>query len=265
MDVPENRQWSAGLGAQLTTALSLNIDYVDQDVRKLYAPVNLNWLDLSQTPARRVLSSAYGNISVWGDFARARYRALLTSLSFSPDSALRLTLAHTLGSATAEWDVQTVAVPATVAGAYYTMQRTSGDERHRLVLSGIWSMPRGITLSTITTAASPRPYRTMVGVDVNRNNLLDDDWIDGRRYQVPPNAWRYWHRVVDLRLTKTLGAARGARLVLVGEAFNVFNTENYSGYFGVQRSATGEPRPDFGLPSGVFAPRQLQLGSRLDF
>jgi hypothetical protein len=45
----------------------------------------------------------------------------------------------------------------------------------------------------------------------------------------------------------------------------VFNTENYSGYFGVQRSPTGEPRPDFGSPSGIFATRQFQLGSRLQF
>ena len=57
----------------------------------------------------------------------------------------------------------------------------------------------------------------------------------------------------------------GAQLSLIAEAFNVFNTENYSGYFGVQRSPTGEPRPDFGLPSGIFATRQFQLGTRVQF
>jgi hypothetical protein len=265
MDVPENRQWSIGLGTRLTSALALNVDYVDQDLRNLYASFNVNWLDLSQTPARRVLSPAYGNIMVWGDFGRARYRAVLTSISYVPDTTLRLTLSHTLASARADWDVQNVAVPATVASGYYVMQRTSGDERHRVVLSGTWALRGGIGLSTIATAASPRPYRTMVGQDLNRNNLLDDDWIDGTRYAVPPNAWSNWYRVVDLRVTKSIGIVPGARLSVIAEAFNLFNTENYAGYFGVQRSATGAARPDFGTPSGVFATRQLQFGSRVQF
>lgn len=81
MEAPQNRQWSIGVGTQLALSLTLNADYVDQDVRKVFAQVNLNWLDLSKTPPQRVLSDAYGNIVAWGDFARARYRALLTTLS----------------------------------------------------------------------------------------------------------------------------------------------------------------------------------------
>jgi len=265
MDVPENRQWSVGLGAKLTDVLTLNMDYVGQDVRNLFAPVNLNWLDLSQTPARRVLSPKYGNIIAWGDFARGRYRALLTSLSFNPDTTLRVNLAYTLASAKADWDVENVQVPAAAASQFYVMQRISGDERHRFVLSGTSTLPFGIGLSTLATVASPRPYRALVGQDVNKDNIFEDDWINGTRYQVPPNAWRNWYRVVDLRLTKAFDMGHGAQLSLIAEAFNVFNTENYSGYFGVQRSTTGEPRPDFGSPSGIFATRQFQLGSRLQF
>jgi len=72
-------------------------------------------------------------------------------------------------------------------------------------------------------------------------------------------------QVVDVRLTKAFDMGRGAQLSLIDEAFNVFNTENYSGYFGVQRSPHGEPRPDFGSPSGIFATRQFRLGSRVEF
>jgi hypothetical protein len=265
MEAPENRQWSMGLGVQLTPSLTLGADYIDQDVRKVFASVNLNWLDVSKTPPRRVLSAAYGNIMAWGDFSRARYRALLTSLSYNSDAGRRLSLAYTLGSAKADWDVENAPVPAAYARQFYVMQRTSGDERHRFVFSGIWRLGRGLGLSTIATAASPRPYRSSIGQDVNANNFLQDDWIDGRRYRVPPSAWRNWYRVVDARVTKALELGRGMRLSVIAEAFNVFNTENYAGYFGVQRSATGEPRPDFGLPSAIFATRQLQIGARLDF
>ena len=264
MESPQNRQWSLGVGAQVTRALTLNLDYIDQDVRKVAAPVNVNWLDRSQTSPKRVLSEAHGNIIVHGDFSRAKYRALLTSLSFSPDSSLQLRLAHTLGSAKAEWDVENTQVPAGAAEQFYAMQRTSGDERHRVVLSGMWQLPAGFSVSTIATAASPRPYKTWVGVDLNKNNLLEDDWIDGKRYRVPSAAWENWYRMVDVRVTKAFGIGRGARLSITAEAFNLFNTENYAGYFGVQRDPTGA-RPDFGTPSGIFATRQLQFGSKLHF
>ena len=223
------------------------------------------WLDSSRTPARRVLSPAYGNIVAWGDFARARYRALATSLSYGADTDRRVNLAYTVASAKADWDVENVAVPAAHASQFYVMQRISGDERHRVVLSGIWALPFGLAVSTIATAASPRPYRARIGEDVNENNFVQDDWIDGKRYRVPENAWRSWYRVVDVRLTKAIDLGRAGRLLVIAEGFNVFNTENYAGYFGVQKSATGAPRPDFGSPSGIFATRQVQLGSRLEF
>ena len=265
MDVPENRQSSLGVGAELTPVLTLNVDYVRQDVRHLFASVNLNWLDVSQNPARRVLSPSYGNIIAWGDFARGRYRALLTNLSYSPDTTLRLNIAYTLASAKADWDVDVTQVAAAAASRFYVMQRISGDERHRFVLSGMSSLPFRMRLSALATVGSPRPYRAHVGEDLNKNNMFEDDFIDATRYQVPPNAWRNWYRVVDLRLTKAFDMGRGAQLSLIAEAFNAFNTENYSGYFGVQRSPTGEPRPDFGSPSGIFATRQFQLGSRVEF
>lgn len=184
--MPENRQWSIGLGAQLTPALGLNIDYIDQDLTKLFAQTNLNWLDLSQATPKRALTPVYGNIIAWGDFARARHRALLTNLTYYPDTALRLNLAHTLASAKAEWDVENEQMPSSTASQFYVMQRISGDERHRFVLSGAWALRFGIGLSTIATAASPRPYRAVVGQDLNRKNFLQDDWIDGNRYAVPP-------------------------------------------------------------------------------
>jgi hypothetical protein len=265
MDVPENRQWSMGFGVSVARGLALNVDYIDQHVRHLYAPVNLNWLDFTQTPARRVLSTAYGNIIAWGSFARTSYRGLLTTIAYSRDTTLLLTLAHTLASAKADWDVGANAVPTVVAKQYYVMQRTSGDERNRFVLSGSLAMRYGLALSTIATLASPRPYRTAVGQDLNKDNTSDDDWIDGRRYNVPADTWRNWYRVVDLRLTKRIASARAARLSVSAEAFNIFNTDNYAGYFGTQRSATGELRPDFGTPSGIFATRQLQLGTSVQF
>jgi hypothetical protein len=100
---------------------------------------------------------------------------------------------------------------------------------------------------------------------LNKNNFPEDDWMEGRRYQVPASKWSNWYRVVDLRLSKAVGLGRGVRLAVTAEAFNLFNTENYASYFGVKTSDSGEPRPDFRLPSEIFATRQMQLGTRLEF
>ena len=264
LDVPQNRQWSLGLGARVSSKLALNFDYVDQEMTNLFGSVNLNWLDVSIKPSRRVLSSSYGNIIALGDFARAKYRALLTRVSYQPSADLRLNLSHTLASARADWDLENAQVPDATASEFYVMQRISADERHRFVFSGTWALPLGVGVSTISTFASPRPYKTFVGQDLNNNNFQDDDWIDGSRYRVPENAWNNWYRVVDLRLTKAFRFGQRRNISVTVDAFNVFNTENYSSYFGIQRSATGELRSDFGSPSGTFATRQFQIGTKLE-
>lgn len=263
IDAPESRQWSIGLGRQITPDLSLNVDYVHQDVRNLFAELNLNWLDRSVS--RRALSSRYGDIVVWDDFARARYRALLSHLSYQPNADTRLSLAYTLGRAEADWDGANASVPANVAAAYYVMQRTSGDERHRFVLSGQAPLPFDVRLSLIATVASPRPYPAIVGIDVNQNAFPSDDWLDEQRFLVPSNDWRNWYRVVDVRLARAVRFHDGLRGNVILEAFNVLNAENYATFQGRQLQPTGEPVGNFRQPDGVFGTRQLQVGLRLDF
>ena len=265
MDAPENRQWSIGVGHQFTPALALNADYVSQDVRNLFARVNVNWLDRSTSPPQRALSSRHGDIFLADDFARGRYRALLTQLTYQPDAELRLNLAYTLASAKADWDVENQNVPAATAGQFYVMQRISGDERHRLVLSGFGPLPYHAVLSIIATLASPRPYLGRVGQDINQNDFPLDDWLDARRYLVPQNRWRNWYRVVDVRLMRAFSLIRGTRMQGTVEVFNLFNAENYSSYDGRQRTPTGEANLTFRQPDQVFGTRQVQVGVRVEF
>ena len=265
MEVPQNRQWSVGVGRRITPALLLSLDYVSQDVRDLFAELNLNWLDRSVTPARRALTERYGDIVVWDDFARARYRALLGRLNWDPAPDFRLALAYTLASARADWDAANQSVPAAAASRYYTLQRISGDERHRLVLSGVLPLPWRTRLSLVATAASPRPYRSIHGQDLNANSFLFDDWSDDRRYRLPADRWRNWYRALDVRLAHTIGAPPGVRGTVIAEVFNVLNSENYSAFQGRQHTLDGREIANFGEPAGVFGTRRLQLGARVEF
>ncbi|HSK20630.1 MAG TPA: TonB-dependent receptor, partial [Longimicrobiales bacterium] len=264
MEAPENRQWSIGIGRRITSALTLNADFIHQDVRNLFAEMNLNWLDQSVSPAQRALTDRFGDIVVWDDFARARYRALLAQLTWDPAPDRRIALAYTLGFAEADWDVANRSVPAAAAEQFYVLQRTSGDERHRFVLSGMLPTPFATTLSWIATAASPRPYLATNGQDINLNEVLFDDWIGGRRYLVPTNSWRNWYRVLDVRLARTFGMPGGWRGMLAVEGFNLLNSENYSGFHGTMLTRNGSDMTSFGQPDGVFATRQVQLGLRVE-
>jgi hypothetical protein len=264
IQAPENRQWSLGVGHSLTPRLELGFDVLHQSVRNLFAQLNLNWQDLSLTPPRRALSDDHGDIVVWDDFARARYRALLAQLTWQPTPDTRLNVAYTLGDAKADWDAANQSVPAAAAPTYYVMQRTSGDERHRVVVSGFAALPFRTRLSSIVTIASPRPYLAQAGRDVNRNAVTFDDWIGERRYLLPSDAWRNWYRVIDARLARDLPLAGTARLSAFVEVFNLLNTENYSSFDGNQQTAAGD-NLRFRQPNGVFGTRQLQLGARVGF
>lgn len=52
---------------------------------------------------------------------------------------------------------------------------TRFDERHRLVLSGVFTMPAGFQLAPIVQLASSRPYSPTTGVDIDGDGLAQND------------------------------------------------------------------------------------------
>jgi hypothetical protein len=234
-------------------------------VRHLYTRLNLNYRDVAL--GRRVLTTSYGDIVVWDDFGRAKFDALVLSANHRSERT-HTALAYTLGFYKADYDA--VTAPAYAYRSSYNMQRTAGDERHRFVLSEIATLPWGIELAGIATVASPRPYSAVLGRDVNGDNDVTDDFLPdgspaGERTVRPSNDWENWYRNVDLRLGKSLFAARGTTLLVTAEIFNVFNTANIAGFNGRQLDAAGNPIANYGDPSSAFGARRAQVGLRADF
>ncbi len=259
MRTPENRQFSLGVGHQLTDAFGLNIDYVHQDIRNLYVRLNANWFN--RTTNARVLSAAYGDIILWDDFGRAKFDGLVTQATYSRNGQ-RVNLAYTLGWYKSDFDGNLANVFPLRSS--YQMQYTSGDERHRFVLSSINKLPLGVQLSSIATVASPRPFVAIIGRDENNDNVTFDDWPNGERVQRPSNSWKNWYRTVDLRLQRALVQRGSQKITAMAEIFNLFNSENISAYGGQQFQGT-TPIPTFGQSTGAFAARQAQLGLKVEF
>jgi hypothetical protein len=251
MDTPSTRQWSAGVSHRITERLTLSADYLDQHMRNLPVTVKTNTLNAAR---QRPLTNVYGDITLWGSFGDATYRALLASLNFD-GQATHWSAAYTLGSAKSEFGALTTS--DFVDSSLYRMQRSDGDERHRVVLSGLTEAPFGVQLSTIAVMASPRPFFVTVGSDVNRNGTKDDDWPNGSRTW-RHNGWRYWYRTIDLRIGKAFTLPRG-QMIVSADVFNVANSVNHSDYQPIQNAL------DFTAATGDYARRQGQLGVRYTF
>ncbi len=268
MKTPHSRQLSLGVGQQLTSELGLNVDYVRQHMDNLYVQRNPNYLDKTVTPNRRKLTSAYGDIVLWDDIGTADFSAVLVQSTWQRKST-RVNLAYTLGWYEGNFD--TSGLPNFAYPFLFSQQRTTGDERHRIVLSEVSPIPLGFTLSSIITAASPRPYLTVDGRDINLDNITGDDYIggtltsSGNRTARPANAWPNWYRTVDLRLARPLYERDGKKVSFSAEVFNLFNWNNNLSYGGTQFTAAGASVASFGVPTGAYAARQGQVGMRLDW
>jgi hypothetical protein len=261
MQTPENRQWSLGVGHQFTPEFGINADYIQQDIRNLYVRQNPNFFN--RTANRRELTPAFGDIVLWDDFGRAKFRALMSQFTYSKGRR-RLNLAYTLSWNESEFDGNLANIFPLRSS--YQMQTAAGDERHRFVISAIQPLPWQFLLSTITTVASPRAYAVTDGRDQNNNNVFFDDFINGQRTRRPDaGSFPNWYRAIDLRLARPLYTRGSQKYSLTLEVFNALNWNNWSTFGAQAVQASGAAIASFQRPTNVFAARQTQLGIRAEF
>ena len=259
MQVPYNIQMSVGLGQQLAPGMALNLDFIHQDAKNLYVQTSPNYRTSSTT---RNLTNSFGDITLYDDFGEAQFDALAANLTYTKPG-LRLQGSYTLG-----W------YKATFEGlggyndeTFFVMQPTTGDERHRAVLSGIFDLPFDLKLSGVAIVATPRPFVATDGRDLNGDLNFTNDFLNGKgsRTITPDASWENMYRTFDIRLAKAVGLGGDRKISVSAEAFNIFNWDNYASWDGRQRNADGSARTQFNTFVGVFAPRQAQVGMRYEF
>ena len=259
---PKTNMASIGIGHQLTNDFAINLDYVDQRSDNLYVNTQVNALYAGQ----RKLTNRFGNITLWDSFGKATFQALTAGATLDKtrdeNMPLRTSLAYTLGFYKSTFEN----FGAWVDPSYFTMQPASGDERHRVVLSGMTPLPFGFEFSGVAIVASPSRFVATFGPDSNHTGIFNDDFVNPNERAIRPDGgWSTWYKTVDMRLEKLLPAPVGTATLSI-EVFNLFNTVNWSGYGGAQRNTTGTVvLTNYGQPTGSYAPRQLQAGIRYKF
>jgi hypothetical protein len=149
---------------------------------------------------------------------------------------------------------------------------SSFDQRHKLVIYGLWSAPGRLQVAPVFRANSARPFNLLVGADLNqdRHSTTDRPAFAGRNTGIGPCFWSF-----DLRLAHKVFLRESRSLELIAEAFNLFNRLNFAsvnnlglgnltGPFNLKGRRDRNPSEPLGFTS-AFDPRRIQLGVRLSF
>ena len=148
----------------------------------------------------------------------------------------------------------------------YPRYPTGADERHRLVMTGIFGLPYGFIASTFITLGSGTPYTIddqSQGSGINERRLMRNGGRPEQFTFIFPDAWAY--RSVDLQLEKGFHFSGSHVVSLIFQGFNIFSFDNFSGYQGAIPTLPAV-NLNYGRPSSLIDPgRRLQFGLRYGF
>jgi len=223
--------------------------------------------------------------------ARSKYNGLTFDLNKRFSNNWQARLAYTYSTVKDDRPDGTAVVPFTFDDAKYVSDPqnfatdyTYGDNdvRHRVVLSGVWSLDsyaqkiqngvmkalaEGWTVSGIASYQSGQPYSALMATDLNNDGNARNDLAPGTRR----NQFRFPSQVsVDPRITRDIHLAGAVHLQLIAEAFNLLNRSNVNGvqqtYYTYTAATTTLTRvTSFGTPSSSAGPRIMQLAAKVTF
>ncbi len=143
------------------------------------------------------------------------------------------------------------------------------DLRHRIVVTGSYRGPFGITLSGFGRYRSGVPVNPLVSEDTNNDGFFSDrpgpDPALGLDRHLSRNSFRgrdWWH--LDLRVAKAIEIIGRHRVELMIEVFNLAGTEVLVAPDSLFARG-GQRNPNFLEPTIDFMPRSVQLGVRYSF
>jgi hypothetical protein len=152
------------------------------------------------------------------------------------------------------------------------------DQRHRLVITGGYNLPFHITVGTLSSFASARPFNATTGIDNNGDGLNNDrPVING--VVVSKSAFRGTPTSdVGMFAETRIKTSEGTSIVFRAEGFNLLNHGNFLGRGQTIYGDTGTASPTFGqfvavgtastaIPAfaNIDPPRMFQLQVRFVF
>ena len=299
---PRSLNFTAGLERQLTTSMSVSLDWVHVNTVYLERIRDTNLfpptlgLDNSVPAQMRPLYNTsvrpnpnYGQLLSQQSSARSNYDGMTLSVNKRLSHRLQF-----MGNYTLAYNRDSDSNERNYAGIAYQdayclvcdFNWSRDDIRHRAVVSGIYQLPLAFQVSGIMNFRSGLPFSAFTGVDSNRDgNFTDRPYIGG--VPLPRNSFRqpnFWN--TDLRVSKIFRITERHRVEFLADLFNAFDHTNWFYSASSNESTTtalgsrwgqGQtPLPTFRtikLADGTYnkggvsvsSPFQLQLGLRYLF
>jgi hypothetical protein len=270
---PESTQASLGYTMKLgSSRLYLDTEAVYVEGEEEIVIRDVNW---TGNATRTRPTAAYDQVNMYTNDGHSEYKALVLALNGNIRTSDLVTASVTFADKKNISDDFSPDFPTGYPNDPADMEaefgRARGDERYRIVLSGVFHLPWGLVAAPIYEYGSGQPWTHRLGYDFN---------ADGKNSDRPAGVGRNEEdgpifRQLSFRLTKafTLGAGQ---VEVIGEVFNAFDTTNYdvqsivageflSGPTAANPAAPAVRNPRFGQFNATLPAREFQLGLRWVF
>jgi len=230
---------------------------------------DVNW---SGNATRTRPNTKFDQINMYTNDGRSKYKALVLSLNGNIRQNDLITAAVTFADKknisddfSPDFPTGYPNDPANIDAEY---GRARGDEKRRVVLSGIIHVPFGLTVAPIFEYGSGQPWTHRLGYDFNGDGKNSDRPLGvGRNTENGPT-----YEQLSLRVTKGFNIGMG-RVEAIAEAFNITNRKNFdvqsvnggeflSGPTAANPAAAAVRNPRFGTYNATLPAREFQLGLR---
>lgn len=207
------------------------------------------------------LVPGFGNVLISDNSKRYWYDGVYVTFDrpYTTQGGWGARVAYTLGHAQQNGnDLFSLDYPS---AAQYPKHDVPGSERHRIVATGIVGLPWDVRFSTIVSLGSGGATNVL---DFSKGFSLENrlETQPFRRSIYPERTWGFAERNVDIRLEKDFNLGP-ARLDVIGEAFNLFNTTTFGC---LANFIPPEGNPNLGSPGCVTnLGRRFQAGLRVNF
>jgi hypothetical protein len=147
---------------------------------------------------------------------------------------------------------------------------TSYDERHRVTIAGVFSLPFEMDVSPSFTAATARPYTQYRGVNTSGDGNLQLLGADGTPVGID-NARGLPLINANARVTKNVTLPGSRKLSIFAEFYNILNRANFGNQYGSRADQPSTYNKPIGYLGGFASTStipnsfQVQFGSRFSF